>query len=414
MTYKEISKANWEIMAKTQIFSEYIKWAKICSLSHRYSMHRNTVRNIIQTWEKHISFRNKETLRNKSVDSSWIWKTMQFFEYGSRKPLSHPKIATQEEEQRIIDWHKNTKWAGYKRCFTHFQRSWDKSLVSIWIQKIRGVYKRNKLVSTKKRSMNGEQRQLYDYTALACFEECHVDVKVITDQHALPENVYKKFKHDPHLPTYEWNFIDAKSRFRLIGYSHTHDSDFGWKFIVMCLTFIRSKWYLYPINLWFDWWSEFCSASKRKLTVLQELVTPLWVTVYQYDWPKDIRKNLIERSHLSDDEELYIPRGMLINNKHDFIREVHDYSYYWNAQRAHTGKGMNNRTPVEVLKDSKIHNAESFLDFPVMILEDYYKPLSLIVDTLTKKSEAFFLDNAHYVLTQYQIKSILYPSIILK
>ena len=44
------------------------------------------------------------------------------------------------------------------------------------------------------------------------------------------------------------------------------------------------------------------------------------IEFYTYYWPKDPRKNLIERSHRSDDEEFIIPRWYFINSKKDFLK----------------------------------------------------------------------------------------------
>jgi hypothetical protein len=59
---------------------------------------------------------------------------------------------------------------------------------------------------------------------------------------------------------------------------------------------------------------------------------------------------LIERSHLYDDSEFFIPRGYFINSKEDFLKEAIDYQYYRNNQRHHSGRFMNNLTPIEKAK----------------------------------------------------------------
>ena|SRR5438132_876989 len=93
-------------------------------------------------------------------------------------------------------------------------------------------------------------------------------------------------------------------------------------------------------------------------------------SVYQYDPNFDIRKNLIERSHKTDDEALFIPRGIYMRDKYSFHQEVINYQDYWNKERSHTGIGMNNRTPEEVLKQQGLTGVDRLLQFPVLILED--------------------------------------------
>ena len=66
-----------------------------------------------------------------------------------------------------------------------------------------------------------------------------------------------------------------------------------------------------------------------------------------------------------------------MGTKERFFKEVTDYQYYWNFQRPHTGIGMNNRTPFEVLKQSGLLGAEKLLKFPVLILEDVIAAIRL-------------------------------------
>src|SRR6185312_11768027 len=115
---------------------------------------------------------------------------------------------------------------------------------------------------------------------------------------------------------------------------------------------------------------EFCLGSKKKEDEWNNVLSVLNASVYQYDPHFDIRKNLIERSHKTDDESFYIPRGIYMKDKYTFHQEVIDYQDYWNRQRPHTGIGMNNRTPREVLKQHGLIGVNRLLEFPVLILED--------------------------------------------
>ena len=63
-------------------------------------------------------------------------------------------------------------------------------------------------------------------------------------------------------------------------------------------------------------------------------------------------KNLIERSHRTDDEEFLIPRGEFIHTEEEFMKEARSYGTYWNTTRSHSGIGMQGRTPLEVIQQS--------------------------------------------------------------
>ncbi len=71
------------------------------------------------------------------------------------------------------------------------------------------------------------------------------------------------------------------------------------------------------------------------------------IDCYNPNW--DIRKNLIERSHRSDDEEFLIPFAGSIKTKGQFMTQAQEYSDYWNTLRGHSGKGMDGKTPKEKL-----------------------------------------------------------------
>jgi hypothetical protein len=158
--------------------------------------------------------------------------------------------------------------------------------------------------------------------------------------------------------------------------------------------------------------------------------------IYSYEPRFDIRKNLIERSHKTDDEEFLIPRGMFIDSQDSFLQEANAYAQYFNGFRSHSGIGMDGSTPMEKLESSGIYTAEKFLRFPVMILEDVMgkiKEATEVVRVLSflrnqkRERSALFSDqrflanlrikfprffsndfclNAQNVLTEYRISTI--------
>ena len=93
-----------------------------------------------------------------------------------------------------------------------------------------------------------------------------------------------------------------------------------------------------------------------------------FIDCYNPNW--DINKNLIERSHRSDDEEFLIPFGDV-----KFMFHAQKYNDYRNKSRVHSWKGMKNRTPREKLLDSWIHNADKILNFKVIYLDSYFYQL---------------------------------------
>jgi hypothetical protein len=384
MAYKQQLKTN-ELITKVRIIRSIKKdSAPIAQAAEAFSCHRNTIRNILNLFEA-LSAEDKLRLLEASFTQEELSTLYGSLLNKSRKPVSHKRSATRDQEESIKKLFKDGLKIGSSRMFTILKRRYagheqeDKAnVLSLTPWQLRGIYKRQELTPEKARSSNGEVRRLYDYKSLSCFEKLHYDVKYVLDQHALPENIYKLFSHRD-IPKYEWNIIDAKSRFRFLAYSYQRPSEFGLRFLTFAIQYLRYSLVAYDQNMLigFDNGMEFCGGSKRKEEEWNAILSTVNAGIYSYNPHFDIRKNLIERSHLTDDEELYIPRGNYMVTKKAFMKEAAAYLYYWNYQRPHSGIGMNNRTPFEVLKQSGLIGAEKLLSFPVLILED-------VIDALRK------------------------------
>jgi len=157
------------------------------------------------------------------------------------------------------------------------------------------------------RAYNGTHKPLYNYELISAFEFLHYDTKVLADQKSLPEDVYRALKGNPKIPIYEWNIIDAKTRIRFIAYSRGHTSTFGFQFLVFVISHLRYCGIDTPIKIWTDNGMEFFSGCREKKKEWNDILELLNASIDSYNPGWDVRKNLIERSHRSDDEELLIP-----------------------------------------------------------------------------------------------------------
>jgi len=388
MTYKQQIQKN-EMVTKLRI----IRDVKLNAMLHedvagKFRMHRNSVGNIISAFEKQLPTEaQNELLSNKSMSQDEIEAKLSPIKNQSSAPHTNKRSASKEQEDLIKSYfNKRNMKAGSKRMFLTIKRmrvpmgteddearAEQKTLKNLSYSQIRGIYKRNKFKIQKVRAYNGSRTPLYDYKALSCFERLHYDTKDILDKKALPEDIYKKFKLCKNLPIIEWNIIDVKSRFRFIAYSHARTSEFGLHFLVLVLQYIRAM--NIPIEqkiiIGTDNGSEFYSGSKTKEAEWNKMLHILNAEIYSYHPGFDVRKNLIERSHRTDDEDFFVPRGRFIKGKKSFLIEAKGYAQYFNSMRPHTGICMNNMTPVEKLASCGIYNAKRFLEFPTMILEDH-------------------------------------------
>ena len=148
--------------------------------------------------------------------------------------------------------------------------------------------------------------------------------------------------------------------------------------------FIRNQWVDWKMTIWFDGWSEFCSASDKKLAIRNDLLKTINCEVYQYEWAKDVRKNLIERSHRSDDEEFYVPRWAFIKDRADFIKEAWDRYLHRNYTRIHTWIEMW-MTPYQKLESSWVWKLKWRDRFPVLMLDECISDLMYHTKTINIK-----------------------------
>jgi hypothetical protein len=381
MEYKEQIKDN-ELITKIRII-RYVKkeHIPIVEVAKSFSMHRNTIGNIIKTFEGVIAPEDQRMLLQSGAQSSQEELATRYQQILNKKrvPKTHKRSASVKQETAIVALFTRKKiQVGTVQMQLTLTRRFGKNigLAKLTLGQLKGIYKRNNLKTAITRSANGQRRHLYDYQAIACFQFMHLDVKHILDKHALPQDIYDLLSHNG-APIYEWNLIDAKSRARFTAYSYGLSAEFGFRFLLFAMQYIRAtiRNQEQHIRIGMDNGLEFCLGSKKKEDEWNKVLSVLNASVYQYDPHFDIRKNLIERSHRTDDEALYIPRGIYMKDKYTFHQEVITYADYWNKERPHTGIGMNNRTPEEVLKKQGLIGVDRLLQFPVLILEDSIKQL---------------------------------------
>lgn len=371
MSYKTYYKKGEAVLVRLQVIQHRIyDNIDMKDIAFRFAMHRNTITAIMKIYEALAppEFK-KKILSGDHFSLQEIWELCQFLTPNSRRPKSHPKQASPEEEVKILSDFEHVK-VGAKKLIMILRRKED--LWNLTIGKVKWVYKRNNLRVQKVRTKNGEMRSLYNYETIWAFEDMYYDTKVIADAKSLPEEIYKNLKHNKHLPLYEWNIMDVASRSRFTAYSRGKSSTFWLQFLVYTLSHLRYFGIKTPIRVHTDWWVEFFRWSERKQKEWNDILFELNTNIDCYNPNWDIRKNLIERSHRSDDEEFLIPFGASMKTTKQFMTKAQGYGDYWNLKRGHSGKGMNGKTPEEKLLSLWIYNASNILTFKVMNLDESF------------------------------------------
>ena len=396
MSYKEQCKSEGVILTKIKVIRAVLSGMSQIEASLCWQCSKNTIGAIMSIYAKlpedqRSLIRHGHSFTNKDLEQFAGLRPL------SRAPHGHSRSLSFLQEQVILDLHK-TGYGPY-RMYTHLKRSGE-SIEIYTLAKIRGCYRRHDLTVKKVRTVNRESRPLYDYSALAAFERLHMDTKHILDVHALPTDIYDKFRDAAHLPIYQWTIIDAKTRIRFLAYSHELSSFFGQRFLLFTIEWLRAHGILLQISVLFDGGAEFCSASPKKLADWQTFFDPFGVTVEHTDGDKT-RQNLVERSHRSDDEEFYCPRGPVINTKSDFLIEAQKWNIYWNCYRPH--QGIDNLTPAEKLAGLGYTNASAIGHFPTLVLEDFYRELIDLPNFMAKQPKVVIHRiRSQNVLTYYR------------
>ena len=390
-----------EIIARYRILRDVIvHWSSRIDVASRYSMSRNTVTAILKLYQSREDIDDiSAKLRNSQLSKLEIIDFFHFLKSQSRKPHKFRWIAKETVEKIVIREFK-ALWYWYRRMRKHLTKRWllDNDIKE-WL--VKWIYKRNSYIVAKTRAKNWEVKHLYNYDEISSFQYLHYDVKHILDHWALPDEIYEKFETNNELPKYQRTIIDAKNRYRFLAYSNTINSTMWLNFLKFVLMFLRNQRIECKIHIWFDWGSEFCRASPEKLAQRQEILDPLNCEVYQYDWPKDVRKNLVERSHKTDDEEFYIPRWYHINDRVSFLKEAKDRYMHYNYTRIHTWICMNDETPFEHLCKTWHRKTAWFKDFPVLTLDEVLNDLQYYTKTISLRKSLLgkpvYADNKQYI-----------------
>jgi len=398
MSYKQQIKDN-ELLTKLRII-KLVEKAGISQtdVAGKFSCHRNTVGNIVRQFKDKFDLKTQDKILENQWKKEELLRILKPLKNKSSRPLRHPTQATECQEAAIAEWLFKQKGlrVGPYQMKTLLERRFDdsddeflQSLTKLTERQIRGIYKRYSLKIRKKRSYTGAKVHIYNYKSLACFEKLHFDTKVILDKKSLPKQIYEQFSSSSWMPQYQWTLQDARSRFRFLAYSRHINAEYGLKFLLFCLMYIRftfSNWNI-SIEIGFDQGTENASGSQNKLNWYNKILKPLRAKAYQYHLGNDIRKNLIERSHLTDDRFFYVPKAESFVNKQAFIKEAAGFYHYFNFLKPHTGINMNKQTPFEVIKKSGYIKAERLMKFPTMILEDHINILRKTADILLYKAE---------------------------
>ena len=286
-----------------------------------------------------------------------------------RTPHNQPRKTEESLENFILNVRNDTHY-GKVRLRKHIKIKYG---ISLKVDLIGKILKRNNVKKYVYKRSGKTSKPLYPYDVLLPFEQGQIDTKYIDDFGALGKMVFRLRRYN--LPLYQWTYICAKTKIKFHAYSYTLDCQFSVIFITFIVLWLRSCGIKTEINLQGDNGSEFCSGSKEKEERLNELLKPLNTHFKSIPAGKKYLQGIVERSHRTDDEELYRPYLGRISSVSGFMQKAQGWQDTYNSLRPSWGIGMNGKTPLEKLKESDILQVKQILHFPVIILDDLFSVL---------------------------------------
>jgi len=370
MKYKENCKQEGVILTRFKIARMYFtNNLTQQDIANHLECHLNTVSEVVKLCKQNDNTQVMGYLTShEKVSMDILEDIFRFLDHQSRKPKTNYRCIPSKDETLLVDQQKISGY-GSKRLLHHLQIN-DNDLAKYSLAKIKGVYKRNNLKKKKRRAVNGEVRSLYDYDKLAAFEQLQYDTKEIADQHALPQNIYDKYiSQDIPLPKYQWTIICVKTKVRFLAWSYTRNAMMGLTFFTMVVSWLRMHGIIWHIDALADGGYEFFSASQRKLDSINEELVPYNASMSHTEGAK-WKNNIVERSHRSDDEEFYCPRGDFFTSTNAFLIEAQNWIKHFNTTRPHQGIGLKGITPQKKLEKLGFYNAQRICEFPALILDE--------------------------------------------
>ncbi|MFQ6056986.1 MAG: hypothetical protein ACE5J3_13520 [Methanosarcinales archaeon] len=174
-----------------------------------------------------------------------------------------------------------------------------------------------------------------------------------------------------HLPKYQWTFCEGRTRFRFLAYSRELTLTNGLAFEILVMLWLRKFGIQETVHWQTDWGEEFGGSNPHKLRELQErFYGPFNAVLNRIPKGKKEYNGRVERSHQTDDYEFYIPFILRIQNESELLKKAQAWQYIYNVKRAHFGKKMDKKTPLQKLQELGYNLNEEFAMFPVLILDD--------------------------------------------
>ena len=284
----------------------------------------------------------------------------------SKAPHRRPRQTPAPVEERVLAARNQTHLGPKSRLSGRLARYEGLEVSWATIRHIVRQSRQSGLVPPFGRRRPSTPRPFVDWYAAHPFEIVQVDLKYIRDQKALTKSEIL-FLDDQAIPNFQWGALDVTSRFKLLAYSRERTWTNGLCFYLWTIAWLRSHGVTAPITFTVDHGEEFGGNSWLKIQELRKLIAGFGCKLVQNHKGHPEENAHLERSHLTDDREFYIPRVLSLTSEHTLLDEALGYLYYYNNVREHSS--LDYRTPFQALK-AQLPQVPDNIRFVIPILLD--------------------------------------------
>lgn len=270
------------------------------------------------------------------------WLKRFFLEGGaglknhSCRPHHSPNKTPEHVECLVLEIFQKTNY-GFRRIARDLKRYYGIKLSHATVGAI--LKRHNRYKPRIRITIRRTGRRYYNPLDFSPFAFFQVDVKELKDGDTLPAEVYVHFCElaRKNVPMYQFTAIDVRTRIRFIAYGQEKSFANGWAFIVLVVLWVRSFGIKGHIVLQSDWGDEWGGDEGKKIGWMNRCLGSLEAEITRIQKGRKEQNGYVERSHRTDDEELYIPFGLEMKDINSLFLIAYSWIKYYNTQQRHMG-----------------------------------------------------------------------------
>ncbi len=287
----------------------------------------------------------------------------------SCRPHSFYRKTPDHVEQLVIEIFEKTNY-GFRRIARQLRRKYGIKLSYGAVGKI--LKRHNKYKPKIKITIRKTGRRYYNPLDFAPFEFLQADVKEVIDGDTLPAEIYTHLLElaKRGVPLYQFTAIDIRTRIRFLAYGQQKSFSNGWAFLVLVVLWIRAFGIKHKIVIQTDSGDEFGGDDGKKISWMNQLLAHLGAELTRIHKGRKEENGHVERSHKTDDEELYIPFGLEIKDIKSLFLIAYSWIRYYNTKREHAGDNLDDKIPIEYAQEIMPTLSTNIALFPPIILDN--------------------------------------------